>query len=180
MLSRHNSFKDAIYETARQALLSPTREERFLLAQQGRELERPGDVVIPNWTAGQDTACDITVISSLQAAQVKKAAEEAGSALDHRFNTKMSKYFDACKTQGLHFQPLVVECLGGWHPQAITALKKLGRQLGRQIGREEEETTRHLFQRLSVLLMKSNSSLILSRTPVHSPQEVDGDPDSNK
>ena len=87
-LSRHNYLRDAIYEAARQALLSPTREERFLLAQQGRELERPGDVVIPNWTAGQDTACDITVISSLQAAQVKKAAEEAGSALDHRFNNK--------------------------------------------------------------------------------------------
>ena len=125
-----------------------------------------------------DTACDITVISPLQISQVRKAAEEAGSSLDYRFRTKMTKYFDACKAQGLHFLPLVVETLGGWHPQAISAFTRLGRQLARQTGREEDQTTRHLFQRLAILLMKGNAALILSRTPVFSPQEVDGDVDT--
>ena len=98
-----------------------------------------------------------------------------GSALEHRFQSKMSKYFEACRTQGIHFLPLPVSTLGGWHSRAISALTRLGRQLGRQTGREEDLTVRHLFQRLSTLLMKANASLILSRTPVHSTQEVDGD-----
>ena len=168
-LSRHNTLRDAIYQAAQQAVLSPTREERYLLSQQGRELERPGDVLIPNWTSGMDTALDITVISPLQASEVKKATEESGSALEHRFRAKMSKYFDACKDQGIHFLPLPVETLGAWHPRAISALTRLGQQLARQTGRMEEETVRHLFQRLSILLMKSILILILSRTPVFSP-----------
>ena len=61
--------------------------------------------------------------------------------------------------------------------QSVTVLTKLGRELARQTGREEGESVRHLFQRLSILLMKGNASLILSRTPAFSDQEVDGDID---
>ena len=173
---RHNSLRDAIFQAAQQSVLSPRREEQFLIA---GGLERPADILIPNYTAGRDTALDITVISPLQLCEVKKAAEEAGSALEHRFQTKMTKYFDRCRDQGIHFQPLPVETLGGWHPQAVPVLTKLGRQLARQTGREEEETVRHLFQRLAILLMKGNASLILSRTPGFSAQEVDGDRDQD-
>ena len=177
-LSRHHALRDALYQSAQQAVLSPTREERYLLTQAGREDERPGDILIPSWTSGMDTACDVTVISPLQALTVTKAAREAGSALDTRYRAKMSKYFDACREQGIHFLPLPVETLGAWHPLAIKAIEKLGRQLGRATGREGEETVRHLFQRLSVLLMKGNAALILGRIPAYAPQEVDGDRDT--
>ena len=174
---RHNALRDIVFQSAQQACLSPTREERFLITE--RESERPGDVKIPNWISGQDCALDITVISPLQEARVRKAAEEAGSALEHRFNAKMTKSFDSCRAEGIHFLPLVVSTLGGWHPQAIKAITRLGKQLGRHTGRGEDETVRHLFQRLAISQAKTNATLILSRRQEHTAGEVDGDLDQN-
>ena len=94
--------------------------------------------------------CDVTVISPLQRDRVKGAAEEAGSALVFAFRRKMTASFEACREQGIHFLPLPVETLGGWHKTAIDTVTKLARQLARHTGREEGETTRHLFQRLCV------------------------------
>ena len=58
-----------------------------------------------------------------------------------------------------------VETLGGWHPQAIKVIRTLGRQLARQTGREDSEVTAQTFQRLSIMLMKGNSALIINRAP---------------
>ena len=111
-ISRHNQLRDALFQAATQAALAPTREERALIP--GRE-DRPADVFIPSWTGGQDTACDVTVISPLQRDRVRRAAEEAGSALVFAFRRKMTASFEACREQGIHFLPLPVETLGGWH-----------------------------------------------------------------
>ena len=46
-----------------------------------------------------------------------------------------------------------------------------------QLGKETGEQTKHLFQRLGILLMRGNSALILNRTPTHVEAEVDGDQD---
>ena len=117
------------------------------------------------------------MISPLQKNLVRKAAREPGSAAEYRFKVKMGTYFDRCQEQGIHFVPLVVEALGGWHAQSAAALTKLARQLARQTGREEEEAVRQLRQRLGVTLMKGNAALILSRTPTFALAEVDGDQD---
>ncbi len=172
--TRHNSLRDAIFQTAQQAVLSLRREELFLIP---GGLQRPADVFIPNWTTGRDSALDVTVVSSLQKNLVRKAAREQGSAAEFRYEEKMDTYFDKCHEQGIHFVPLVVEALGGWHAQSAAALTKLGRQLARQTGREEEEAVRQLRQRLGVMLMKGNAALILSRTPTFALAEVDGDLD---
>ena len=81
----------------------------------------------------------------------------------------MTSSHEPCREQGIKFIPMPVETLGGWHKSAVDAVTKLARQLARHTRREEGETTRHLFQRLSVLLMKGNAALILSRTPVFAP-----------
>ena len=44
-------------------------------------------------------------------------------------------------------------------------------------GRELEETSRYLFQRLGLLLMRRNAALILNRTPFHVDAVVGGDLD---
>ena len=56
------------------------------------------------------------------------------------------------------FVPLALESLGGWHEAAIRELKKLGSALARHSGAEESTVIRHLFQRLSILLVMGNSS----------------------
>ena len=42
---------------------------------------------------------------------------------------------------------------------------KLGRALARHTGEEEQCTSQHLFQRLSVALMKGNAALFNNRVP---------------
>ena len=71
--------------------------------------------------------------------------------------------------------PLPVETLGGWHPIAVKQIRKLARAQARNSGKEEEEATRHLFQRLGVLLVKCNAALLTNRIPSHSSPEIDGD-----
>ena len=54
-------------------------------------------------------------------------------------------------------------------------IAKLGRQLARQLGKEEEEVTRQLRQRLSVLLTRDNMAMLGSRIPTLPPATIDGD-----
>ena len=72
------------------------------------------------------------------------------------------------------FIPMPVETLGGWHVEAELQVKKLGAALARQSGHEESECVRHLFQRLSILLVKRNAALFLNRQSHHPEPEIDG------
>ena len=152
-IARHNRLRDMLFQVCSQAALSPVKEERALIP--GREA-RPADVLLPSWHQGQDTALDVTVVSPLQLALVEKAAEQPGAALTHAFDRKQRQSFEDCKAEGVHFSPLPVETLGGWHPQAISIIRKLGRQLARQSGRQDSEVIAYTFQQLGVLMMKGN------------------------
>ena len=68
-----------------------------------------------------------------------------------------------------------MDTFGGWQGAALDVLVKLGRQLARQLGKEEEEVTRQLRQRLSVLLTRDNVAMLGSRAPTLPPASVDGD-----
>ena len=94
------------------------------------------------------------------------SAETPGSTLETAYKHKCSNTKDAC-VQGIIFLPLHVESLGGWHPKALSELKRLARAQARARGGEEDEASRHLLQCLSVLLMKGNSALLSSRDPSH-------------
>jgi len=50
----------------------------------------------------------------------------------------------------------------------------MGSALARHLGGEESEVIRHLVQRVSILLVKVNSNLILNRKPNNSPPHIDG------
>ena len=97
---------------------------------------KPADVLIPYWTGGKDTALDVTVINPLQAAEVQGAAAIPGN-----------------------------ESLGACHPVAITEVVKLGKAYARHTGEEEQNSIQHLFQRLSVALMRGNAALFNNRVP---------------
>ena len=171
---RHNVLRDALHETAKQASLAPAKEQSALIP--GSQA-RPADVYIPGWANGRDAALDVTVVSSLQKELRKGEAAEAGSAAARRYREKMTKSFQACEAEGIKFFPVVVEALGGWHEEAVPVVSKLARQLASHASKDAEEQTRHLFQRLSLLLMRGNAALILNRTPVHADAVVDGDQD---
>ena len=70
---------------------------------------------------------------------------------------------EACRQQGLASIPVAADTLGGWHKVAAQHIKKLGAVLARQKGEDEQVEVRHLFQRLSLLLMWGNANLLLNR-----------------
>ena len=104
-------------------------------------------------------------------------ADDGDCGVRHAFNVKMAKYDDRCAAEGICFIPLAVDTFGGWHGAALDVLTKLGRQLARQLGKEEEEVTRQLRQRISVLLTRDNVAMLGSRIPTLPPATVDGDQD---
>ena len=89
----------------------------------------------------------------------------------------MAKSGEPCRKQGISFIPFAADTLGGWHSDTISVeieqIQKLGRALARQSGEDEDQTIRHLFQKLSLLLMRGNSALLLNRVPA-----VDIDPEA--
>jgi hypothetical protein len=135
---------------------------------------RPADVLIRNWTAGKDTALDVTVVNPLQTQLVSRAATKAGSALEARFREKMTKHGEGCRLAGMVFLPMVVETFGGWEESAVAQLKKLGSALARHTGEEESQKISHLYQRLAILLVKGNAALFLNRLPTHPSPMIDG------
>ena len=170
-IARHNALRDALHSTAAAASLGPTKEVRFLLP--GND-KRPADVFLPYWSGGRDTAWDVTVTHPLQAATVVKAASVPGHAATEAYSRKMREAGEECRRQGIIFTPLALESLGGWHNVAVQELKKLGSALARQTGQEEALVVSHLFQKLSVLLMKGNTALVNNRQPGSVNMNIDG------
>ena len=130
---------------------------------------------IDGWGDGRDTAVDVTVVSSLQDATVAGAAATPGHALQFAFSKKVNKASDTCRAQGLEFIPFVVEALGGFHSAADRQVKKLGAALAQHNGQPEDEASRHIFQRLSILLQKGNASMIMNRKRDFPSPQTDGD-----
>ena len=138
-------------------------------------MARPADVLIPRWRDGKDCALDITVTSPLAPSNLAAAAAEAGGALAKAFHRKVQGAGEVCRQQGLAFVPVALETLGGFHPVAEAEVKKLGVALARHTGQDEQDAVRHLFQRLSLCLMRGNSVLLTSRClPQDVPAEIDG------
>ena len=129
-ISRHNRLRDALHDAAAAAALGPVKEERFLIPGEGR---RPADVLIPNWSRGQDAALDVTVINPLQEATVAGAAATAGHALNVAHDRKVKAVGEACQREGIAFIPL-----GGWHQVAVGEVKKLGGCPRKATGRRGE------------------------------------------
>ena len=75
---------------------------------------------------------------------------------------------------GIAFIPMPVETMGGWHDASVNQIRKIGSSLARQTGQEDSMTISHLFQRLSILLVKGNAALLLNRIPLFPRAEVSG------
>ena len=69
---------------------------------------------------------------------------------------------------------LFPEKTGGWEEGAAAVIKRLGQALARVTCQEENEVIRHLFGKLSILLVKTNSSMILNRVPIHAHPSTNG------
>ena len=127
------------------------------------------------WAPGaRDAALDVCVVSPFQQATLHRAAREPGYALLMRKQQKEAKYLEACKAEGIEFFALPVETTRAWEEGAAAIITKLGRALARASCQDEGEVVRHLFSKLSILLMKTNAGMILNRVPVHPEPSTNG------
>lgn len=170
-IARHDHIRNALYNTCSQACLGPTREVRDLIS--GSDA-RPADLFLPNWSSGQDTALDVTVVNPLQISMVHQAARTPGYALSKAYDRKVAKHGELCQQSGVVFTPLPLETLGGWHDITVKEVKKIASALSRQTGANESETISHVIQRMSVLLIKGNAALLLNRKPMFPSSSTDG------
>ena len=86
----------------------------------------------------------------------------------------MNHAAEACRREGIVFVLMPMETLGGWHEQTVLQVKKLASAQARQSGEEQSETTRHLYQKLAVLLARGNAALLLNRIPTFHNPDIDG------
>ena len=82
-------------------------------------LSRPADIYVEKWVDGRKDAFDVSVTSPTQEAIVLQASNHPAAAIEARKATKNRTHFDNCRSQGIHFQPLVVESFGGWDKDAL-------------------------------------------------------------
>ena len=75
---------------------------------------------------------------------------------------------------GITCIPIVFESLRGVHRKAEAEVRKLASAMARRSGQEEEEASRHSFNRLSILLMKSNAAIISIRILSFPEAQIDG------
>ena len=113
---RHNSIRDAIFNSACSAALAPRREVPSLIP--GSQ-SRPADIYLPNWERGQPAALDVTIISPLQSLTLHRAASYALTVGKQR---KVAAHAAACHAVGVSFVPLVFETLGGMSELASTTV----------------------------------------------------------
>ena len=161
---RHNGIRDAFAAMAAAASLGPQVERGGIV--EGRF--RPADVLLPSWPSGQTTCYDVTVVSPTQDRYLVRAAQEAGVALEGASRDKRDKHQQRCEDQGLLFAPIAVETFGGWGKEAVDAIKGVSRALARNQARSDSEVIGHSFQKLSVVLMRGNASILATRLTVAS------------
>ena len=53
-------------------------------------------------------------------------------------------------------------------------IKKLARALDRCTGKDEEESTRHFFQKLGSLLVRGNAAMFINGIQTFPPPDIDG------
>jgi hypothetical protein len=94
---------------------------------------------------------DITVINPLCPSYISRASRVAGAAAEARHWEKMSKHFDDCEEAGMDFFPLTVETLGGWEPDALLHLQRIGHLSAQRLGSPPSTSVKHLVQRLSIV-----------------------------
>ena len=99
----------------------------------------------------------VTVVSTLEASYLSSSAQSAGAAADLVASLKEAKYTSL--TDSYIFQPIAVKSHGSFSASSLSFLTTLGECLTGTSGDLPEMS--YLFQRLSVIIQRFNSFLIV-------------------
>ena len=197
---RHNRLRNIVFEEGVRAGLAPEREKQGLLPGQpssdgvrspptreglaSRQRRRPADVFFPRGASGMRTALDFACTSGMRADNLREAANDPGSIVVAYEQTKRdfkppgeSDTTEVlCSSEGLQFQPMVVEAhAGGWTKIGRQFFEFLARQLAAATNSQAEVMSLGIAQRLAATLQRENARAVLRRMrePLVPPQSAE-------
>ena len=138
-IARHQAVNDTVARAISAAGVPITKEPVGLTRLDG---QRPDGLTLIPWQGGKSLTWDVTVVSTL--------ADSASVRKESKYSTLPSD---------LIFQPIAMETRGPLNASALNFLSEVGRRLSSVSGDSRE--TSFLFQRLSVIVQRFNSVLIL-------------------
>jgi len=153
-IARHQAINDTVARAISAAGVPITKEPVGLTRLDGK---RPDGLTLIPWQGGKSLTWDVTVVSTLADSYLHSTSRSAGSAAEAASVRKESKY--STLPSDLIFQPIAMETHGPLNASALNFLSEVGRRLSSVSGDSRE--TSFLFQRLSVIVQRFNSVLIL-------------------
>lgn len=166
IISRHNAFRDTVWNHCALSGLSSVREKKGILGDIGGK-RRPADVLVHNWSDGKDWCLDMAVTSPTQDKFLLRSSLVAGTAADSYFEAKLKKYDKLVSEAGLIFLPFVVETFGRFHPKAFAFLQTLAHKRAHHdpTGLSVNLCKAHLFSAISFAIQIRNAQMVLDRMP---------------
>ncbi|CAK9094534.1 unnamed protein product [Durusdinium trenchii] len=168
-LMRHTAARDLLYHWATRAGFQPEREKPGLLLPQrpdehhlGRR--RPADLFVASYL-GSPTAFDLAFTAPQRQEALGTASRQALATGTAYAGTKMAHLQTAelCRSQRIHFTPLVAETTGAWEPHSAAFLKRVARAVAAREGSDAAQLEGQLLQELSVTARAYRARAVLHR-----------------
>ena len=106
-------------------------------------------------------AWDFTCVDSLAPSNIVACSTAPAAAAEKAYRAKEAKYFDLGSR--FHIQPVAVETSGSWAVDSLAFVRDLGRRVAKISN--EARAGAFLFQRISVILQKTNAASVLGTLP---------------
>ena len=166
-MTRHNVLRNFFFDLSRDAGLNPVKEARFLLPG-GR---KPADVLLP-WAGGlvggdpsSDLCADLT-ITGLRDCYLARTVDDGSYPAAQAHARKENLVGAACRNFGLTFAPVAMCALGSMTETTYNLISRISKDKAIRTGADISKTINNSFKKLNILLMRSNSNLLLNRCPV--------------
>ena len=153
---RHNAVRNLLCTWTDRAGLQPEKEKAEVLLPQrpedaGLARRRPADIYLPAFR-GTPTALDLAVTACQPSESLAEAGRVACAAVAAYARAKESHLHtaDVCASQGVKFQPMVLESTGAWEASASRVLWDMARAVATREGEAAEMLHGQMLQELCV------------------------------
>ena len=130
-------------------------------------LERlgPADIYLPAWDGGIPVALDFAVTAPQRQDYLRASAAEPLAAAAAYSATKREYKNTAadCASQGVTFQPMVVETSGAWSAEGLQVLRRLAKAAGIRLGKDPGVVLREFLETTSVAVRRANARAHIKR-----------------
>jgi hypothetical protein len=158
---RHNSLRDAIFETLMKSSIASAKE----VSCNGRQ--RPADILLVAWERGRDVAVDLTVTHPLGLSQHPINVRNAARHCQRAEAAKVQAEGDLCLRAGWGFAPMAFSPWGGIGPNARALLHEIGRRATAHLsGWPKQRCLREMHENISLTLAREVVSQLSLRNRV--------------